>query len=74
MAALPVQVWSYNIGCLVGSLVSFVIGNQLGRKQLLWIAMLTLGIGAVIQTKSYGVRDYTKGSVIAHNFNVTTGS
>lgn len=61
MAACPMQVSSYNIGCLVGCLINFAIGNRLGRRQLLWIAMFVLSVGAVIQTASYGVREYLKG-------------
>lgn len=62
------QVSSYNVGCLSGCLINFAIGNRLGRRQALWIAMFTLSVGAVIQTASYGVRGYMKWPVARQLF------
>ncbi|KAL2075118.1 hypothetical protein VTL71DRAFT_60 [Oculimacula yallundae] len=46
---------SYNLGCLLGCFISFLIGNPLGRRKVMWTAATTIIIGAVLQTTAYSI-------------------
>ncbi|KAE8143815.1 MFS sugar transporter [Aspergillus pseudotamarii] len=56
---------SYNLGCLSGCVLTFIIGGRLGRRPTLWLAMITLSIGAIIQTSAYGVPQMIVGRIVA---------
>lgn len=45
----------YNIGCWAGSLLTMVIGEQLGRKRSIILGATVLAIGTVIQCSSFGI-------------------
>ncbi|KAJ5895266.1 sugar transporter [Penicillium taxi] len=46
---------SYNLGCLVGCFVNFFIGELLGRRKTIWLAMVAVIIGAILQASSFHV-------------------
>ncbi|KAH6867523.1 putative Myo-inositol transporter 1 [Thelonectria olida] len=62
---LGIIVSSYNLGCLSGCIVTFFVGGRLGRRPTLWLAMLTLIIGATLQTSAYGVPQMIVGRIVA---------
>ena len=54
----------YNIGCLLGCILNFFLGETVGRRQAIWSAMGFICVGAVIQTSSYGVPQLMIGRII----------
>ncbi|KAH0287583.1 general substrate transporter [Aureobasidium namibiae CBS 147.97] len=55
-AFLGFIVSSYNLGCLAGCLLNFFIGGGIVRRPTLWLAMLLISAGAVLQAAAFGVR------------------
>ncbi|THV66411.1 putative Myo-inositol transporter 1, partial [Aureobasidium pullulans] len=49
------KVASYNLACLFGCLLNFFVGSGIGRRPTLWLAMLLISAGAVLQAASFGV-------------------
>lgn len=45
----------YNIGCLLGCIVNYFIGEKIGRKKAMWLAMVLTSVGAIIQCASFHV-------------------
>ncbi|KAF9872891.1 hypothetical protein CkaCkLH20_09754 [Colletotrichum karsti] len=45
----------YNLGCLVGCIVNFVFGEKLGRRKCIWIAMIWVLVGTILQTSAFSV-------------------
>ncbi|KAF5314218.1 hypothetical protein D9758_018178 [Tetrapyrgos nigripes] len=46
---------SYNLGCFAGCILTFIVGDFLGRRRAMWTAMLIITIGAVLQATAYSV-------------------
>jgi MFS family permease len=55
----------YEIGCLFGSLATFVGGEYLGRRRTIMLGCIILSIGAAIQTASYGIPQLIVGRIVA---------
>lgn len=55
----------YNIGCALGALVAFVLGEYLGRKKSIIYASLVTIAGAAIQTGSFSYWQMFVGRIIA---------
>jgi MFS family permease len=55
----------YEIGCFLGALLTFVMGERFGRRRMIMFGMVVLSIGAAIQTASYGVPELIVGRIIA---------
>jgi len=45
----------YNIGCFIGAMSTIWTGDILGRPRQIMLGSTIIGIGAIIQTASYGV-------------------
>ncbi|KAK0471071.1 major facilitator superfamily domain-containing protein [Armillaria novae-zelandiae] len=45
----------YDIGCFVGAIGAFVVGERFGRKKMLMFGVIVMSVGAIIQTASYNV-------------------
>jgi len=45
----------YNLGAFSGCIVAFLFGEKLGRRLSMWLAMVFIIIGAILQTTSYSV-------------------
>lgn len=45
----------YNLGAFSGCIVNFFIGEKMGRRLCMWVAMGFIIVGAVLQTTSYSV-------------------
>ncbi|KAF9045772.1 general substrate transporter [Hymenopellis radicata] len=52
---LGIIVSSYNLGCFFGCILTFMIGDYLGRRRAMWLAMAFITVGAVLQSTAYGV-------------------
>ncbi|OJJ31257.1 hypothetical protein ASPWEDRAFT_187172 [Aspergillus wentii DTO 134E9] len=54
----------YNLGCLLGCFINFFIGEILGRRRTIWLAMLAVIIGATLQTTAFTVSHLIIGRLI----------
>ena len=61
---LGIIVSIYNLGCLMGCALNFVLGERLGRRWAIMGAMIFIVVGAVIQSSAYGVPQLMVGRVI----------
>lgn len=52
---LGIIVSIYNLGCFTGCILTFIIGELLGRRRMMWAAMFFIILGAALQASSYGV-------------------
>ncbi|KAK1226314.1 hypothetical protein PQX77_010699 [Marasmius sp. AFHP31] len=46
---------SYNLGCFTGCILTFILGDWLGRRRAMWLAMALITVGAVLQATAYSV-------------------
>ncbi|EXK32757.1 hypothetical protein FOMG_11615 [Fusarium oxysporum f. sp. melonis 26406] len=51
---------SYNLGCLLGCFKNFFVGEKLGRRWTIWVAMGWILVGAALQATAF-----TRGHLIA---------
>ncbi|KAL2027618.1 hypothetical protein VTO58DRAFT_110306 [Aureobasidium pullulans] len=63
-AFLGFIVASYNLACLFGCLLNFFVGSGIGRRPTLWLAMLLISAGAVLQAASFGTPQMILGRII----------
>ncbi|KAL3956080.1 hypothetical protein ACCO45_008926 [Purpureocillium lilacinum] len=54
----------YNLGCLTGCIVNFCIGERLGRRRTIWLAMAVVVLGATLQTTAYTVAHLVVGRIV----------
>ncbi|KAF2675812.1 putative Myo-inositol transporter 1 [Lentithecium fluviatile CBS 122367] len=45
----------YNLGCFTGCILSFIFCEKTGRRLAMWIAMVWIIVGAILQTTAYSV-------------------
>ena len=48
-----ITVASYCLGALFGCLISFAVGDMLGRRYMIWLAMGLIIVGASLQTSAH---------------------
>ncbi|KAL3476070.1 general substrate transporter [Aspergillus californicus] len=56
---------TYDIGCIVGTLVSMAYGDRLGRRRCILTGCCILIVGAILQTASYSIAPMIVGRVVA---------
>ncbi|CAG8229966.1 unnamed protein product [Penicillium salamii] len=56
---------TYDIGCIIGTLVSMFAGDKLGRRRSILIGCCILVVGAILQTASYSLAQMIVGRVVA---------
>ncbi|RKL40408.1 hypothetical protein BFJ70_g5637 [Fusarium oxysporum] len=54
----------YDIGCFVGAVITFTIGERLGRKKAIIIGTVIMSIGTVIKVTSYSLPQMIVGRVV----------
>ncbi|PKS11002.1 hypothetical protein jhhlp_002761 [Lomentospora prolificans] len=54
----------YNLGCLSGCIITFLIGEKLGRRKSIWLGMILVIIGAILQTTAFTVAHLVIGRVV----------
>ncbi|KAJ5513240.1 hypothetical protein N7463_002792 [Penicillium fimorum] len=54
----------YNLGCFSGCIVNYVVGENLGRRRTIWLAMTFVIIGATLQTSAFTVPHLIVGRLI----------
>ncbi|KAJ5683440.1 General substrate transporter [Penicillium macrosclerotiorum] len=55
----------FNIGCLIGCVISAVFGNKLGRKSVITLGCVIMIIGGSIQASAYGAGQLIAGRIIS---------
>jgi MFS family permease len=59
-----ITVSSYCLGALFGCLISFSIGDLLGRRRMIWLAMAFIVVGATLQSSAYTLGHLIAGRII----------
>jgi MFS family permease len=54
----------YDIGCFVGALLAFTIGERLGRKKSIMCGTTIMAIGVILKTSSYSLAQMFVGRII----------
>ncbi|GAO47581.1 putative hexose carrier protein [Saitoella complicata NRRL Y-17804] len=63
-ALLGFMVSSYDIGCLLGAVLSFFIGDHLGRRMMIVAGGIWVLVGAVLQASSFSMAQFLVGRII----------
>ncbi|KAL4912392.1 hypothetical protein BDW62DRAFT_206503 [Aspergillus aurantiobrunneus] len=56
---------TYDIGCIIGTLVSMFLGDKLGRRRCILTGCSILIVGAILQTAAYSLPPMIVGRVVA---------
>jgi len=56
---------TYDIGCILGAILSFFVGDRYGRKRAIALACLAVFIGGAIQASSYRLVQMIVGRIVA---------
>ncbi|KAJ6017930.1 general substrate transporter [Penicillium sp. IBT 35674x] len=54
----------YNLGCLLGCFINFFVGETLGRRRTMWLAMAVVIVGAILQTTAFTVPHLVIGRLV----------
>ncbi|KAL2843436.1 general substrate transporter [Aspergillus pseudodeflectus] len=55
---------SYNLGCLAGCFGNFIIGDRLGRRRTIWLAMAWVIVGAALQASAFSRGHLIAGRIV----------
>lgn len=62
---LAFLVASYDVGCLIGALFQFTLGDRFGRKQSNIAGAVVVCVGAILQTTTFGLAQFLVGRIVA---------
>lgn len=54
----------YNIGCFLGAIVAFTLGERLGRKKAIIFGTIIMTVGAILQASSFSLAQMFVGRTI----------
>ncbi|CEJ55691.1 Putative Sugar transporter STL1 [Penicillium brasilianum] len=54
----------YNLGCFAGCILNYMIGERLGRRRTIWLAMAFVLVGAILQTTAFTVPHLIVGRLV----------
>ncbi|KEQ99605.1 hypothetical protein AUEXF2481DRAFT_45729 [Aureobasidium subglaciale EXF-2481] len=54
----------YNVGCFIGAIVAFTVGERLGRKKSILLGTAIMTIGVILETSSFSLAQIFVGRVI----------
>ncbi|KAG2412236.1 hypothetical protein HFD88_009793 [Aspergillus terreus] len=54
----------YDVGCFLGAIVAFTVGERLGRKKAILMGTTIMGIGAILQASSFSLPQMFVGRVV----------
>ncbi|KAK7541511.1 general substrate transporter [Phyllosticta citricarpa] len=54
----------YDIGCFLGAILAFIIGDRLGRKKSVLLGTSIMAIGAILQAAAFGVPEMIVGRIV----------
>ena len=55
----------YDLGCFGGAILALFVGERLGRKRMLIVFTIVMGVGILLQTASQNVTQMVWGRIIA---------
>ncbi|KAL8671441.1 MAG: hypothetical protein Q9168_004070 [Polycauliona sp. 1 TL-2023] len=55
----------YDVGCFIGAIAAFSLGEMLGRKKTILLGTTVMSIGAILQTTAFGVPQMIVGRIVA---------
>lgn len=55
----------YDIGCFLGAIAAFSIGERLGRKRTVLLGTTIMVVGAILQSSAFGVAQMIVGRIVA---------
>lgn len=55
----------YDVGCFLGSLAAYWLGDRLGRRKTVLVGTTIMTIGAILQASSYSLGHMMAGRIIA---------
>jgi len=59
-----IAVASYNLGCLIGAIITVFVGNPLGRKRIIFIGTAIMVVGAALQASAFTLEHFIIGRII----------
>ncbi|KAI5849172.1 sugar transporter [Tricharina praecox] len=54
----------YEIGCFLGAILTFYIGDRLGRKKAIWLGLAIMLVGTALQASAFGVAHMIVGRIV----------
>ena len=54
----------YDVGCFLGAIVAFTIGERLGRKNSIMLGTVIMSIGTVLQASSFSLAQMFVGRIV----------
>lgn len=54
----------YTIGCFLGAITAFYIGETIGRKKTVLVGTAIMSVGAILQTSSFSVPHMIVGRIV----------
>ncbi|CAI7669283.1 unnamed protein product [Penicillium pancosmium] len=54
----------YDIGCFIGAIVAFTIGERLGRKKSIILGTLIMAVGTILQASSFSLAQMFVGRIV----------
>ncbi|KAM5343043.1 hypothetical protein ACJ41O_014009 [Fusarium nematophilum] len=59
-----IAVSSYNLGCLIGAIITIFIGNYFGRRKMIMLGTSIMVVGAALQASAYSLEHFIIGRII----------
>ena len=54
----------YDVGCFIGALIAFTLGERLGRKKSVLLGTALMSVGTLLQCTSYSLPQMFVGRVV----------
>jgi MFS family permease len=54
----------YDIGCFIGAIIAFTIGESLGRKRSIMVGTTIMAVGTILQASSYSLAQMFVGRIV----------
>jgi MFS family permease len=54
----------YDIGCFIGAIVAFTIGESLGRKKSIMVGTTIMAVGTILQASSFSLAQMFVGRIV----------
>jgi MFS family permease len=54
----------YDVGCFLGAIVAFTIGERLGRKMSILVGTTIMAVGTILQASSYSLAQMFVGRIV----------
>jgi MFS family permease len=54
----------YDIGCFIGAMIAFTIGERLGRRKAILLGTAIMSVGTIIKAASYSLPQMFVGRIV----------